>query len=515
MKKVIYGEELKEKMIKAVNLLCDTVSSTLGPTGNNVLINNSEASPFITNDGVTIATNIESEDKAINTILEIVKEASLKTNELVGDGTTSTLVLLQSIFNLGMKHINEGINKIILKNELLNCMDTVVNEIKKLSKKPTAKDLFSIAMTSTNNEEISSLTAKIYIEMKSKYSIKLEESDSEETDYINKKGYNILINNISSMYFSKNKIIELNDVKILILKGYLDNLESISNIINDVLINDTKIIIFVEGMNENIKNEILIYYFNHKNIFIVEIEEYASHRDKIEDDISNLTGCIIKNIDYEEVSSSDLGSVDNIIINQEEVVLISNNNKSKELVRKLKDNLEKEKNDYEKDFINNRISKLENGITTIYVGGTTKAEKREKIMRYEDAICALESANNGVVIGEGITYLRVSENLESDSIGSLILKQSLDKIFEKVMNNLGIDSNNIKEKIINNNYELIYDYKVSDCVPVINSNIIDPVDVTICAFKNALSIAAMLLSTSSLVINEEEQVISKSIDYHI
>ena len=118
MKKVISGEELIQVMIKAVNLLCDTTSSTLGPTGNNVLINSSETSPFITNDGVTIANNIESEDKANNTILEIVKEASLKTNEISGDGTTTTLVLLQSIFNLGIEEINKGTNKIVLKNNL-------------------------------------------------------------------------------------------------------------------------------------------------------------------------------------------------------------------------------------------------------------------------------------------------------------------------------------------------------------------------------------------------------------
>ena len=504
MKKVISGEELRNVMSEAVNLLCDTVSSTLGPTGNNILINNSDTTPFITNDGVTIASNIESEDKRINTVLEIVKEASLKTNELVGDGTTTTLVLLQSIFNLGLEEINNGKNKIVLKNELLNCMDMVVDEINKLKRIPSKDDLVNIAITSSNDLEIGRLTTEIFLKVKSKYSIKLEESNSELTYSVNKKGYSIPINSISSMYFSKNKFIELKDVYVLVLKGYLDNLESISDVLNDVLENDKNLIIFTEAMNEDIKNEILVYYFNHKNIFVVELEELASHRDKEEDDISILADGVVKNIDYEEVSFNDLGRVDSIKINSEEVVLLSSKKSSSLLIDKLKEELNSCVSDYEKEFITSRISKLEEGITTIYVGGTTKSEKREKMMRFEDAICALESAKNGVVTGEGITYLKVGKELVMRDTGCLIVKQSLEKIFEKVMYNLGLDCDDIKNNIITNNYNCIYDYSIGDYVSIDDSNIIDPIDVVICAFKNALSISAILLSTSSLVINLDE-----------
>ena len=341
--------------------------------------------------------------------------------------------------------------------------------------------------------------------MKSKQSIKLEESSNEETYYINKKGYNIEINNMSSMYFTKNKSIELKDTKILILKGYLDSLESISDIINDILVNDKNLILFTEGYAETIKNEVLVYYFNHKNIFVVELEEYASNRDKIEEDIKVLSNCIIKNIDYENVSYSDLGTISNIILKEDEIILMNSNKSSKELINRLKDELKICKSDYEKEFINSRISKLENGITTIYVGGTTKAEKREKIMRYEDAICALESASNGVVPGEGITYLEVANNLEITNESSLIIKKSLEKPFEKVISNLGREYKDIKKSIIESNYKRIYDYQKDSLVSIEESTIIDPVEIIITAFKNALSIAAILLSTSSLVINIEEK----------
>ncbi len=505
MKSVITGSELKSVMSEAVNLLCDTVTSTLGPTGNNILINNSDTTPFITNDGVTIASNIESSDKRINTVLEIVKEASLKTNELVGDGTTTTLVLLQSIFNLGLEEINKGKNKILLKNELLSHMDEIVEKINKLKKEPTDKDLLNIATTSANDLEIGTLTTDIFKKVKSKYSIKLEESNNEETYSINKKGYSIPITNISSMYFSKNKTIELKDASILILKGYFSSLESISDIVNDTLENDKNLIVLVEAMNEEVKNEALVYYFNHKNIFILELEEYSSHRDKIEEDIAFLSNSNIKNIDYEEVTYTDLGIIDNIILKNDEIVLLNSNN-SNELISKLKEELTICKSDYEKEFIASRISKLEEGITTIYVGGTTKSEKKERLMRFEDAICALESSKHGIVPGEGITFLRVALELELDDTASLILKKSLEKPFEKVMDNLGLDYKEIKNNIIKNKYNLIYDYKINDYISINNSNIIDPVDVLIEAFKNALSISSILLSTSSLVINENENL---------
>ena len=506
MQRVISGEELKSVMREAVNLLCDTVSSTLGPTGNNILINNSDTTPYITNDGVTIATNIESEDERINTVLEVLKEASLKTNEVVGDGTTTTLVLLQSIFNLGLEEINKGKNKIVLKNELLNCMNKVVDKINKLKKEPTKKDYLSIATTSANDFEIGRITTNTFLNMKTKYSIKLEESNSEMTYSINKKGYNIPINNLSSMYFSKSKTIELNDVYILILKGYLDSLESISDIINDILKNNKKIIIFTESINEDIKNEVLVYYFNNQNIYVAELEEYASHRDKIENDIATLSNCLIKNIDYEEVDYNDLGIIDKIILKNDEIVLIGNNKSGTELIQNIKEELKQCKSDYEKEFINNRLAKLENGITTIYVGGTTKAEKREKMMRYEDALCALETAKQGIVTGEGITYLRVANEFESDDTGSLIVKESLEKPFEKVIENLGLEYKDIKKNIINNKYGVIYNYKKNNYISIDNNTIIDPVEVITCAFKNALSIAAILLSTSSLVVNTKEEL---------
>lgn len=510
MKKVITKDELKEVMVDAVNSLCDTVSSTIGPTGNNILINNSDQTPFITNDGVTIASNIESDDKRINTVLEIVKEASLKTNELVGDGTTTTLVLLQSIFNLGLEEINKGKNKILLKNELLNYSDIITKKILKNKQEVSYDNLLNIALTSSNDLEIAKLSTEVFDKVNSKYSIKLEESLNDLTYYEIKRGYTIPINNISNMYFSKNKNINLNDVYILLLRGYLSNLEDISEVINECFNNNKNIIIFVEGMDESIKNELLVYYLSeHKNIFITEIEEYSTHKESIYKDIMTLTNSTIKNIDYESVVLSDLGFINNINISKEEVNLSVENTKTKLLINELNEELNNIKSDYEKEFIRTRLSKLENGIAYIYVGGITKSEKREKLMRYEDTICALQVAKEGVTIGEGITYLKVANELDDNDAACSIVKKSLEKPFEKILENLGKDSNFYKEEIIKSNFKKIYDYKTDNLISINKSNIIDPINIVTTSFKNALSIAAILLSTSSLVINERIEETSK------
>ena len=249
MKKVISENELREVMGKSVNLICDAVSSTLGPSGNNVLIDSGDASPFITNDGVTIALSISSDDKRCNAILEIIKEATLKTNEVVGDGTTTTLVLLQSIFNNGVKKIESGINPIILKKELDNSLNEIVLKLKKMSKKPTKKDYISIASISSNDKDIGVFLENVYSIMGSIHAIKLSEG-SEETYYEIKKGYSIDVD-VPNIYFDDKKEINLDNTYILLLKGYLNDLEAISDIINEGLNRNKNIVILADDYDNN------------------------------------------------------------------------------------------------------------------------------------------------------------------------------------------------------------------------------------------------------------------------
>ena len=221
MKCVIKDKELKDVIESAVNLICDAVSSTLGPSGNNVIINSDEISPFISNDGVTIARAIESEDIKINTVLEIIREASLKTNEEVGDGTTTTLVLLKSLISEGLKEIEMGKDRIILKKELNEALNRITEEIYNLRIEVNEKALVNIASTSANDIKIGRFLTDVFLKMKSKYSIKLEEG-KEKTYYEIKKGYNLDVD-ITRSYFENNDEIILTNAKVLLLKGYLSN----------------------------------------------------------------------------------------------------------------------------------------------------------------------------------------------------------------------------------------------------------------------------------------------------
>lgn len=504
MKKVLCNNELKKVMKDSVNMLCNAVASTLGPTGNNVLINNSEELSFITNDGVTIANYIESDNIEENTILEIVKEASLKTNELVGDGTSTTLVLLQSIFNNGLVEIEKGVNPILLKKELYKSLNYVINELNKLKMKPSKKDLNMIASISANDKQIGDIVYEVYSKVNNVHSIKIEQSNGIETYYEIKKGYSIDIDFLSSIYFKNINSIKLNNCLVLVLKGYLDNLESISSLINNVFSNDKDMVIFVEDMDDIIKQEVLSYYINNKkNIFIVKLSEYGIRRDSIENDISILSGCNIKNINIELVDYNDLGSIDSVIISKEEINLLTNKDNSNKLLDSIKEELNTNMSDYDLDFIYERISKLDKGIAHIYVGGITKTEIKEKIMRFEDSIHAIDVANNGIIPGEGLTLLKISSYMKCNNTGDYIMKKALEVPFNTIINNIGKNINDIKRKIISYNYTKIYNYEIDDLEDISISSILDPIDVVINSIKNSISIAAMLLTTNYLVINEQ------------
>ena len=504
MKLVIRNDELIKVEEEAIELLCNTVKETLGPTGNNIIINRGDQSPFITNDGVTIAENIESEDKRINSVLELIKEASLKTNEEVGDGTTTTLVLLQAIFKEGLKYIEKGKNKIKLKQELLSTIDKVTKELDRLKRNPKKEDYYKIALTATNDLEISKIATDAFLKTKRKQGIHLEEGE-EETIIKTKSGYTIPITKLKSIYFERKKEILLENVMVFILKGYLNDLEQISEIINVSISEEKNILIICEGMSEEVKNELFLLYQNYKNIIGVELEEVGTHREKIEQDIKKLSKGSIKNIDLENISLMDHGTLPKILIQEEELTIIQDEEERKELIKELEEEIKKEKSDYEKDFIYERISKLEQGITTIYVGGITKSEKKEKIMRYQDAIGSLDSAKSGITLGEGIPYLKIGNDLKEENDGDKIIKETLKKPFEEILNNLGAEKEQIEEEIKKNRYQKVYDYKEKTYKSLEETDIIDSILILKTAFKNAVSIASLLLSTSSLVINLEDK----------
>lgn len=514
LKKVISGKSLRDKMNEAISTLCDTVKTTLGPKGSNVIIDHSSFSPFITNDGVTIAENIESEDQVINTILELAKEASIKTNEKVGDGTTTTLVLLQSIYNNGVKLIDEGVNPIIIKRELDNALYKIIEEIKKYSRIPNEKELRNIARVSANDKEIGDNVSEVFLKIKNKEGIFVKEGNDEvtTTNYLN--GY-YLNTHLASPYFLKDlKELYYEKSYLLLIDNYLDNLEDIANLINKVIIQNKNIIIIAKDYSDTLVNEVVTLNIdNNINIVLLKNPEYGIRQISLLKDLALITNAqIIEKLDY--IDGTRLGIIKNIKINNEETII--GFDKLDEIVNKINE-LESEKNNTENDinldFINKRIAMLDSGMAEILVGDKTVTARREKKMRYDDALWAINSSIKGVLPGSGIILLKISDTLENDNYGDLILKNALKSPFEQIMYNAGLNSEQIFNYIKETGYNVVYNINSMAYENIQNTEIMDSTNVVINSLMSSVSIASMLLTTTSIVVNEYQNNLNKAGDY--
>ena len=515
MKKIVSGNDLKEKMVKSIELLCGTVKQTLGPKGNNVLIDHSTFSPFITNDGVTIAQNIEDEDEAIGAILEIIKEASIKTNEEVGDGTTTTLVLLESIFLQSLKHIEKGVSPISLKKELDMTLEVILKELYKLKRKPTFKDLKNIAYVSAGEEKLASLAYQAIKKVKQKEAVVIKEVSQNKNSISYLNGYICEID-IASPYFLKDSnVAYFKDSYILLLNTTLSNLENISFILNDILENKKDLIIIANSYDENIvENIVALFLTENINICLVKLEEYGINIYKVLKDIEIITNAkIIDNENF--ITSKDIGIAKEIQITKDKIKIdFQGNDKSKSYLEQLKKECQSLDNDLEKEFYRRRIAGFLNGSAEIKLGAPTKTERIEKRMRLDDALCALSVANEGILAGCGISLLQISGMLNSENEANKIWKEALMKPFEQILINSGLNFLEIKKQVEKENYKTIYNISDNVWENINETKVIDPFLVIMHSLINANSIAGMLLTTTSLIINEYKNNGNKESEYN-
>ena len=486
MKKVISGEFLEQKMIESIELLCGVVKDSLGPKGNNVLINTSDREPFITNDGVTIAQNITSEDIVVETILEIAKEASLKTNEVVGDGTTTTLVLLETLLKEGIKVTNRK----TLKVELEETLQEILEKLATFKKNPTKKDFQKIATVAANDESIGKITTEVFLKAKSKESIFLKESRDENTTYEKINGYTLECK-IPEEYFFRKEKIELENCKVFFIDERIENLEQISLLVNNCIEYQEPVLLLTKGYSKNVKENLVeMSIQNQCQIILVEWFEYQNIEEEIIEDIETL-------LDENQTISK-------VKITKNKVTFHSNQNTLKRR-NMLKKRYEQSNEDYQKEILAERIAKLHYGLATIYVGASTTTEKREKIMRYEDALCALEIAKQGIVPGGGICLYQISEEIKSKTTGAKILQKALSMPLKQILENAFLSKEEILTRIKQENFQILYNVKTNNFESTSNTNVIEPLEVVSYALKNAVSIACMLLSINHLIINDFQE----------
>ena len=510
MKKVISNDELREKINEAISLLCGTVKTTLGPKGNNIIIDHSTFSPFITNDGVTIAQNIESDDEAVNTILELAKEASIKTNETVGDGTTTTLVLLEAIYNEGLNLIRNGLSPIVLKNLLNKKVLEIEKMIKSKSHIPSKNELTNIASISANSNEVGNLISSVYFNINNCDAINIIEGDiSTKVKYLN--GYILDTNIVSDYYFKDSTEIKISNAKILLINNYLDNINDISEILNYVITNNNSLVIIANDYSELFINEVLSLYINENiKIYLLKNPEYGNKQYSILKDLQAISEAkIIENTNY--ILTDSLGSTDNMNINRETTIF---NFEHSDNIKKRISEIKKELNNDNIEFTNKRIAMFNNGLATISVGALTTAEKRELKMRYDDALCAIKSAINGIIPGCGLTLLDISNNLDDTNEIDNIFKNILITPFKQILYNAGLSFEEIFIEIKDSNYNKIYNISIDEYENIDNTLVLDSTQVVINSLKNACSIASMLLTTSSLVINEYTNNLNKINNYN-
>ncbi len=506
LKKIISNLELQEKMQETITLLCDTVKTTLGPVGNNTIIDHSTFSPFITNDGVTIAKNIESDDPVINTILEIAKEAAIKTDETVGDGTTTTLVLLESIFLEGLEKIKKGKKAMLLKNELNRSLEKLITLIKEKNKIPKKEDLFKIACISSNDPEIGKILTNTFSKVKDSNAIKLIDNTSIKTEVTFYKGYRFETL-LASPYFLKNKTIKWHDSKVLLTNNELNNLEEIAEILNETIEKKNKLIIMASEYSEDFIQAILTLYLNKTaQIILLKNPEYGENAYTFLEDMAILTNAKL------DITSSNenrilLGDSPLIEITKELTTLQFIPNEKIKLYSKA---LRKEKTEHAKK----RVAMFTHGLAEIKIGGFTETEIREKHMRYQDALCSLNIAKKGILPGSGITLLETKEQIKIESDGDEILKNALDKPFSQIIKNAALNEQEIMNKIKKNDFKIIYNVALNKYEKKKETSVLDPTEVILNSLINATSIASMLLTTSNLVINEYQNEINKQNEYN-
>lgn len=515
MKKIVSGEFLKEKMKEAVNLLCDTVKCTLGPKGNNVIIDHSSFSPFITNDGVTIAENIESDDEVVNVILELAKESSIKTNQLVGDGTTTTLVLLQSLFNNSMNCIDNGKSPIVLKRELNESLNKIIQML--VDEKLEVKDemIENIANISSNDKGISKVVSEVFSKIKFKEAITIKEVEENKVGVNYYKGYRF-----QSILASPILLLEENNIKyeeslFLIVDDIINDIENISDILNEVMKNMKPLVIVAKDYSDYFVNNILSYVLNGElKCVLLKVNEYGIRLRQVEKDLEVISGAKIINSEN-NISVHCLGMVKRVYVNSDEVRIdFNSSDKIEEYIYKIKEELIQITDDYMIEFYNKRLAMFDGYTASILIGANTKTELRERRMRLEDAICAVYSSKDGVLIGGGLSLLKVSSKLISKSEVELIWKSALEEPFKQLMYNSGIDYKKIKDELDRLDYNYVFNLYNEEYESIDKTKVLDTYNVVVKSLVNACSIASMLITTNSLIINEQLNNMNKISDYN-
>lgn len=520
-KDIMFSCDLRKKIQKGVEIVNNSVRFTLGPKGRNVIISQSYGAPLIVNDGVTIAKSIELKDQFEELGAKSLIEASIKTNDLVGDGTTSAIIVGAKLIKDGIDKINKGINPVEIRKGLNYYLKEIVNEIKKASSPVTTnEDIYKVAYISSQDELVSKLITDAYEKIGKSGVITLEESQGVETTLSVVDGYSYDRGYLSSYMANESGIAELINPYVLILDKKVTSMNELVPFL-EVAIKDARPLLLICS---ELEQEVLSALVINKvrgiiNVVATSSPAFGTKRTKILSDIALLTDATFIGSGLNEIpnlENNKLGTAKKIIISNSETIIISdiNSNEIKSRVKELNEEVKNTKSDYEKEQLEQRISKLSGGIGIIKVGALTELEVKEKKLRIEDAICSTKAAiSEGIIEGGGKVFFEISEKLNNDfeeySVAKELLVNALKEPFYQLLENAGANKDEILSKV---NKNMWYDASTDQVVEYKNAGIIDPTMVAISVITNAISIASILLTTECGIVDIKENIKEEKIE---
>ena len=523
-KEIKYGEDARKKLLEGVNKLADTVKVTLGPKGRNVVLDKSFGAPLITNDGVTIAKEIELEDSFENMGASLVKEVSTKTNDVAGDGTTTATVLAQIMLKEGVKNVAAGGDVLGIKRGMDKATEKAVEVLKKNSSPISGKeDIARVASISANNEEIGNLIADAMEKVSKDGVITIEESKTSSTEVDVVEGMQFDKGYVSPYMVTDTDKMEavMDNPYILITDKKISNIQEILPLLEELTAQSGKLVIIADDFeNEALSTLILNKLRGILNVVGVKAPGFGDKRKEMLQDLAILTGgeVITSEIGLElkDTTLAQLGRARQVKCNKENTIIVDGMGDKSELearINQIRKNIDETQSNYEKENLQERLAKLAGGVAVIQVGAATEIEMKEKKLRIEDALSATKAAiEEGILPGGGTAYVNaipeveklLDEVPENEKIGVKIILKALEEPVKQIATNAGLEVSVILDKVKNSKVGIGFDAAKEQYVDMKKEGIVDPTKVTRSALQNAESVASMILTTESIVTEKKE-----------
>ena len=517
-KMIQFGEEARRAMQSGVDKLANTVKVTLGPKGRNVILDKKFGSPLITNDGVSIAREIELEDPYENMGAQLVKEVATKTNDVAGDGTTTATLLAQAIIREGLKNVTAGANPILIRNGIKKAVDVAVEEIKNISKPVAGKeDIARVAAISAADEEIGTLISEAMEKVGNEGVITVEESKSMGTELDVVEGMQFDRGYVSPYMATDTEKMEalLDNPLILITDKKISNIQEILPILEQIVQNGRKLLIIAEDVEGEAMATLVVNKLRGTfNCVAVKAPGFGDRRKEMLQDIAILTGgeVISEELgrDLKEVTLDMLGQAESVKVTKENTTIVNGKGEKsliQERIGQIKVQIEETSSEFDKEKLQERLAKLSGGVAVIKVGAATETELKERKLRIEDALAATKAAvEEGIVPGGGTAYVNVinkvaelTSEVADTQVGINIIVKALEEPMRQIAINAGLEGSVIIEKVKYSEAGIGYDALNDKYVNMLQTGIVDPTKVTRSALQNAASVASTFLTTEAAV----------------